>query len=82
MQDENEEAKDKENEIVEEEDDDEDEKFESTEDILSGEGEQLLSNMEKAENQIFETEKTEETFETEDTGETEEQETESVRRLL
>ncbi|XP_047501335.1 voltage-dependent calcium channel type A subunit alpha-1-like isoform X8 [Penaeus chinensis] len=75
--DENEEAKDKENEVVEEEDD-EDEKFESTEDILCGEGEQLLSNMEKAENQIIETERTEETFETEDTGETEEQETESV----
>lgn len=61
----------------EDEEEDEEEKFESTEDILCGEGEQLLTDMEKSENVVFE-----DTDDIEDTEQTEEQEedSESVRR--
>lgn len=61
----------------EDEEEDEEEKFQSTEDILYGEGEQLLSNMQKSENIVIE-----DTDDIEDTEQTEEQEdSESVRRL-
>ncbi|KAK3884837.1 hypothetical protein Pcinc_010911 [Petrolisthes cinctipes] len=66
-------------EMEEEEEEEEEEKFESTEDILCGEGAQLLSNMEKSRNQIIETEDTEENEDTE-LMQTEEHDSESVRR--
>ncbi|XP_050685852.1 voltage-dependent calcium channel type A subunit alpha-1-like isoform X27 [Eriocheir sinensis] len=61
-----------ENVVNEDEEEDEEEKFESTEDILCGEGEQLLTNMEKSENVVFE-----DTDDIEDTEQTEEQEEDS-----
>ncbi|XP_071552669.1 voltage-dependent calcium channel type A subunit alpha-1 isoform X2 [Panulirus ornatus] len=66
----------------EEEEDEEEEKYESTEDILCGERTQLLSNMEKYENKIIDTEETEDIEDTEQTEEIEEQESESKPSLF
>ncbi|XP_064108487.1 voltage-dependent calcium channel type A subunit alpha-1-like isoform X4 [Macrobrachium nipponense] len=69
-----------------EEEEEDEEKYESTEDILCGEGTQLLSSIEKAENKVQESEDAEEIPETEETGgdteEVVEQESESKPSLL